>query len=104
MKSVSAEEFERLFDEGADLTPYLDESTFCRPGYPPKRISVDMPRDVVAMLDRRAKRMGITRQALIKTWLFDRLMEENDRERKQLWAAGKLDDESGHSDPTSSAS
>ena len=72
--TISAEEFDRLFDEGSDeIDKYVDWSSFRRIGDEPKRINVDFPQWMVHRLDREAKRRGITRQALIKTWLVDRL-------------------------------
>jgi hypothetical protein len=73
-KTISAEEFDRLFDEGSDeIDKYIDWKSFRRPGLEPKRVNVDFPQWMVIQLDREAKRLGITRQALIKTWVADRL-------------------------------
>ena len=38
-----------------------------------KRLNLDIPIWAVNELDREAKRRGISRQALIKTWLIDQL-------------------------------
>ncbi|WP_441295884.1 type II toxin-antitoxin system BrnA family antitoxin [Roseovarius sp. 217] len=38
-----------------------------------KRVNVDFPTWVVAGLDRQAQKLGITRQALIKMWIAERL-------------------------------
>ena len=73
VKTISTEEFDRLFDEGEDITPYLDMSSLRRPGLEAKRVNVDFPQWMVARLDAEAKRRGVTRQALIKMWLADRL-------------------------------
>lgn len=73
-KSISAEEFDRLFDEGSDeIDQYIDWSKARRPGQEIKRVNVDFPQWMVAKLDAEAKRRGVTRQALIKMWLSDRL-------------------------------
>jgi hypothetical protein len=40
-----------------------------------KRVNVDFPEHMLAMLDREAEIRGINRQALIKSWLYDRLMQ-----------------------------
>lgn len=73
-KKISAEEFDRLFDEGSDeIDQYVDWSSFSRPSLEPKRVNVDFPQWMVASLDREARRRGVTRQALIKMWLADRL-------------------------------
>jgi len=73
MKRISAAEFDRKFDEGEDLSEYVDWSKAKRPGLEPKRVNVDFPSWMVAGLDREAKRLGITRQALIKTWIAEKL-------------------------------
>lgn len=70
---MKASEFDRLFDEGVDMTPYLDLSATRRPGLETRRVNVDFPRWVIAALDREAKRLGVTRQSLIKVWLVERL-------------------------------
>ncbi|HVL79655.1 MAG TPA: CopG family antitoxin [Sphingomicrobium sp.] len=72
-KPISAEEFDRRFDDGEDMADYLDWSSFRRPGLEPKRVNVDFPQWMVERLDREAKRRGVTRQALIKMWLAERL-------------------------------
>ena len=73
VKPISAEEFDRRFDAGEDMGDYIDWNSARRPGLEPKRVNVDFPQWMVAGLDREAKRRGITRQALIKTWVADRL-------------------------------
>lgn len=74
MKNISAEEFDRLFDEGeTDMTPYLDLSSARRPGREVKRVNVDFPNWMVEALDEEAQRLGITRQSVIKMWLAERL-------------------------------
>lgn len=46
-----------------------------------RRLNLDMPEWVIQSLDKEASRRGITRQALIKTWIVDKLDYES-RERK----------------------
>ena len=73
-KTISAEEFDRLFDEGSDeIDQYLDWDSAVRVSDLPEKVDVELPKQIVAGLDREAKRRGITRQALIKMWLADRL-------------------------------
>ena len=51
-----------------------DEELTLRPGGEwTKRVNVDIPVWAIKELDRESDRRGITRQALIKTWLIDRL-------------------------------
>lgn len=73
MKTIKASEFDRRFDDGEDITEYLDLSTARRPGLEAKRVNVDFPAWVVSGLDREAKRLGVTRQSLIKMWIAEKL-------------------------------
>lgn len=72
-KPISAEEFDRRFDDGEDMGDYIDWSSAKRPALEIKRVNVDFPQWMIARLDTEAKRRGVTRQALIKMWLADRL-------------------------------
>ncbi len=64
---ISAEEFDRKFDEGReDITKYLDMSKARRPGLEAQRVNVDFPAWMVAAMDKEAARLGVSRQALIK--------------------------------------
>lgn len=75
-RSITAEEFDRLFDEGSDeIDDFVDLSTF-EPVVPKaRRVNVDFPAQMVRDLDRVAGSRGVTRQALIKMWLADKLDE-----------------------------
>jgi CopG antitoxin of type II toxin-antitoxin system len=73
VKTISAEEFDRKFDDGEDISDYVDWSKATRPGRAIKRVNVDFPDAMVRRLDEEAARRGVTRQALIKMWLADRL-------------------------------
>ena len=73
VKTISAEEFDRRFDDGEDMSDFLDWSRARRPGLESKRVNLDMPQHMVAKLDTHARNRGVTRQALIKMWLADRL-------------------------------
>lgn len=70
---MKATEFDRKFDAGEDVSADVDWSTARRPNIESRRVNVDFPAWMVAGLDRQAKRLGITRQALIKMWIADRL-------------------------------
>ena len=73
-KTITAEEFDRIFDEGKeDITQYLDLKNIRRPGREPKRVNVDFPAWMVHAMDREANRIGITRQAFIKVVVAERL-------------------------------
>lgn len=70
---MKAEEFEKLFDEGDDITQLLDLSSARRPNLEQKRVNVDFPNWMVSQLDLEARRVGVTRQSIIKIWLAERL-------------------------------
>ncbi len=73
-KTITAEEFDRIFDEGKEnITQYLDLENIRRPGRDPKRVNVDFPAWMVQAMDREADRIGITRQAFIKVIVAERL-------------------------------
>lgn len=73
-KNLSAEEFDRMFDEGKDdITPYLDLNSATRINKEAKRVNVDFPTWMVEAMDREADRIGITRQAFIKVVIAERL-------------------------------
>ena len=71
--TISNEELERRFDAGEPVLQYFDFSSARRPGLEPKRVNVDFPSHMVDKLDLEAKRRGVSRQALIKMWLADKL-------------------------------
>ncbi|MBW4624837.1 MAG: BrnA antitoxin family protein [Brasilonema octagenarum HA4186-MV1] len=70
---MKAQEFDEKFDNGEDVTSYLDLSTVRRPGYEQRRINVDFPIWMIEALDREAARLGVTRQSIIKVWIAQRL-------------------------------
>lgn len=75
-KSITVAEFDRLFDDGSDeIDDFIDWSKG-RMVYPkPKRVNVDFPPLMIKELDAVATERGVTRQALIKMWLADKLEE-----------------------------
>jgi hypothetical protein len=73
VKRVSGEELDRMFDDGEDISAYFDWSKAHRAGLAARRVNVDFPAWMVAKLDSHAQKRGVTRQALIKMWLADRL-------------------------------
>jgi hypothetical protein len=76
--ALTAEEFDRRFDEGEDVFSLgFSRTGWSRPDLESKRFNVDLPAHMLRKLDDAALVRGITRQALVKTWLFDRLVQEN---------------------------
>ncbi|MGW0231554.1 type II toxin-antitoxin system BrnA family antitoxin [Actinopolymorpha singaporensis] len=70
---MRAEEFDRRFDEGEDVSSSLDVAAARRPGLEQRRVNVDFPVWMIESLDREARRLGVTRQSIIKVWIAERL-------------------------------
>ena len=70
---MKAAEFGEKFDNGEDIIEFLDLSNARHPGYEQKRLDIDLPSWMVESLDREAKRLGVTKQSIIKVWLAERL-------------------------------
>lgn len=70
---MKATEFDERFDAGEDMSAHVDWPGARRLNLEAKRVNVDFPIWVVAGLDRQAQKLGITRQALIKMWIAERL-------------------------------
>jgi len=73
MKAIKAKEIEKKFDEGEDISKYLDISKARRPNQEQKRVNVDFPLWMIQLLDKEAKRLGVPRQSIIKVWVAERL-------------------------------
>jgi len=74
-KFMKAEDFDKKFDDGEDVSEFLDFSKSERPGQNQKRVNVDFPIWMIQSLDKEARRLGVTRQSIIKVWIADRLKE-----------------------------
>lgn len=72
---MKASEFDKKFDEGESVLDALDVSGARRPGEEQKRINVDFPVWMIKALDQEARRIGVTRQSIIKMWLAERLQQ-----------------------------
>jgi len=73
-KQITAEEFDRLVDEGEeDVTQYLDFSKMRRPGLEKKAVEVELPVWVIDSLDKEAKQSKVSRQSVIRHLLESHL-------------------------------
>ena len=70
---TKASSFDKKFDDGEGVIEHLDVSKARRPAEEQKRINMEIPVWMLAALDREARRMGVTRQSVIKMWLAERL-------------------------------
>ena len=70
---MKTEEFDRTFADGEDITGELDLASARRPLREQRLVNVDFLSWMVESLDREAKRLGVTRQSIIKVWIAERL-------------------------------
>lgn len=68
-ETITAEEFDHRFEAGEDVSQFMDLSKTSRPGREVQRVNVDFPKGFLAEIDREAARIGVPRQAWIKTAL-----------------------------------
>lgn len=73
---MKASEFDKKFDEGESIISELDITRARHPGEEARRINVDFPAWMVESLDKEARRIGVTRQSIIKMWLAERLQQQ----------------------------
>lgn len=82
MQTITTKEFDKKFDDGEDISQYLDSSKaislndFEKKTIKTKKINVDFPENILALLDKEAQKIGVTRQSIIKVWIAERLKEE----------------------------
>jgi len=74
-KSIKAKEFDLKFDQDEDIIDYLDISKAIRPIQNQKRVNVDFPVWMINSLDKQARKLGVTRQSIIKMWIAEKLKE-----------------------------
>ena len=70
---MKAKRFDSDFDAGKDVTKHLDLKKAKRIKQESRRVNVDFPIWMIEELDKEAKRLGVTRQSIIKVWLAERL-------------------------------
>ena len=73
-KKITTKKFDALFDSGSDeIDNYIDWSKAKLHKPKVRRVNVDFPEWVIRRLDSEAAHRGMTRQALIKSWIFGKL-------------------------------
>ena len=72
VRKIKPDEFDKKFDQGQDITAFLD----LKKATVVKRVNVDFPSWMVDLLDREALKLNVSRQAVIKMWVRERLDPE----------------------------
>jgi len=75
---MKASELDKIFDDNQeDVLEHFDTSKIKMINEEPKRVNIDFPSWMVQSLDKEAKHIGVSRQAVIKMWLAERLQSLN---------------------------
>ena len=74
--TITAEELDHRFDDGEDISGFLDWDKARRPGLEPRRVNMDLPGWMISELDKQASLIGVSRQSIIKVWLSERIKTE----------------------------
>ena len=72
---MKASELDKRFDDGEEITEFLDLTRARRPEHDQKKVNINFPIWMIRSLDREAKRLGVTRQSVIKVWIAERLKQ-----------------------------
>jgi hypothetical protein len=72
---MNARDFDERFDRGESVVRHLDLERAVRPGNEQRRVNVDFPVWMIDSLDKEARRLGVTRQSIIKVWIAERLQK-----------------------------
>ncbi len=70
---MKATDLDKKFDDNQNILADLDLSQARRPALEQKRVNVDFPIWMITALDKEARKLGVTRQSIIKMWLAERL-------------------------------
>jgi hypothetical protein len=80
---MKARDIEKKFDDGKDISEYLEMSKAKRPCKEYKRVNVDFPLWMIYLLDKEARRLGVPRQSIIKVWVAERLDKTSSTQAKK---------------------
>ena len=73
---MKANEFENKFENNENILQDLDLSSARRVNQEQRRVNVDFPSWMIDALDKEARRLGVTRQSVIKVWVADKLQKK----------------------------
>ena len=75
---MKAKQLDKLFDDNQkkDVVDHFDVSKAIRTNLEKERVNVDFPVWMIDDLDKAAATMSVTRRAVIKIWLAERLKSE----------------------------
>lgn len=70
---LDASELDRLFDEGVDMTPFIVEGSIEHPNLEEgvRKVNCALPSWLVAEAEAEARRLAVSRSAIINMWLVE---------------------------------
>lgn len=72
---ITASEFDEKFDQGEDMTEFLDMENASKPGHPSNSVTVDFPEWMAKDLERISHQRGVSREEIIKLFIAQKLKE-----------------------------
>ena len=72
---MKADNFDKIFDNGENIMKYVDTTKARRIKQKQKRVNLDFPVWMIHLLDKEAKRLGVTRESIIKVLLAEHLKQ-----------------------------
>jgi len=76
-KQISAEEFDRIFDEGGDISPYVDFSEGI------KWFPIPLKVWALRLANKEAERLGTTREELMASWIMEHIEKLRSKGEKE---------------------
>jgi hypothetical protein len=74
---VNEDELDKKFDDNQEsILEYFDIANAERVNLQQKKVNISMPLWMIEGLDKEASRLGVARQAVIKSWLANKLKEQ----------------------------
>ena len=72
---MKAKDFDKSFDSGENIIKHLHLAQSQRIKQEQKRVNVDFPVWMIDSLDKEARRLGVTRQSMIKVLVAEHLQQ-----------------------------
>ncbi len=91
---ITAKEFEEIFGRVGDFSAYVDKAQPApsapvtpapaeppQPGLELRRVTIDFPEWVIESLEAESRLIGVSKQAIVKMWIAERLQQRQGKDR-----------------------
>lgn len=91
---ITAKEFEEIFGRVGDFSTYVDKAQPApaapvapappeppQPGLELRRVTIDFPEWVIESLEAESRLIGVSKQAIVKMWIAERLQQRQGKDR-----------------------